>query len=230
MVFRPKIDRYQLFGLFSIAASAFFMLVAFQGSARLLFIGGFAYGLLLLFHKPAERLARKYVAHPLRAYGIGVVVNGMLMEVLAYTSSLDRIARGEKVPLFSHESLAEDLAIGLPYYIILAGVFCWSVRRYALTAFELGAVIFLFWAIAVDEFVHLRNLFQGAVLEFLLAGLLMVFTLHGSIVIFEKQLQEAYPNRRRGWQRFAVPFCLQILSFAAPVAAIGLKLLLAGRF
>ncbi|TAL26940.1 MAG: hypothetical protein EPN97_18410 [Alphaproteobacteria bacterium] len=216
----PRPDQRQAFGIFAVLVSLFFMTVVMHGSMRILFFGGIAYGLLFIFHHAAERAAMK-VQKPLRAYAAAVVLNGMTVEVLAYLGNADDIAAGKKVPLFHQGSLMLDLVVGLPYYVILAGVFSWALKRYAFTTLQLGAVIFLFWAGAVDEFVHLRALLQGNLPEFLLAGFLMLCTLHGSIVAFEKPLASAYPNRPKpGWREFIILFLLQGLSFIGPVAAV----------
>ncbi len=214
----PRLDRYQKFGLLAMAPSLFLFTVL-GGTERILFLSGILYGIGLLLHSRIEAFIIPRVGgRPLLAYGAAVVINGMLVETLAFLSNLDRIRAGERAFLFGR-SLEVDLLVGLPYYVTLAAVYSWSLKRYEMTAFELALVIWLFWAMAVDEFSHLFALLGGELLGFLLAGTLMLYTLHGPIVVFESRLRQAHPERSRSWKRFPVVFILQALSLLSALGA-----------
>lgn len=216
-------DRYQAFGTLSIIFSLFFGLVVAQDSSRILFLAGILYGLLFIFHKPLKRAVGSKTEKPLFAYGLAVVINGLVVEVLAYLSNLDKIKAGLPADLFATSSLAADLLVGLPYYIANAWVFVWALKRYQFTAFQLGFIIWLFNAFSVDVFKHFVELLQGNVLGFAIAGIIMLFTLHGPIVLFEDRIAQAYPNRSNSTVKYLKTFLLQFLPLAVTFAIVFIK-------
>ncbi|MDO8494904.1 MAG: hypothetical protein Q7S32_00045 [bacterium] len=211
-------DKYQKYGLFTLALSLFLMTIFSRGSERILYVSGILYSLVFLFHTPLEKIFSG-IKRPLRAYGIAVVANGLIVETLAYFTNLDRIRAGEKAYLFATSRVAADIFMSLPYYIVLALIYTWAVKKYKFTTFSLGFIIWLFWAITVDEWVHLLQLFAGGlpgVVGFVLAGFIMLFTLHAPIVIFEKRIAEAYPSRLDTKLKYVYVFLLQNLSMIPP--------------
>lgn len=186
-----------------------------QGSEKILWLSGVLYGAFFIAHAPIERAVALRVRRPLLAYGVLVVLNGLLVEVLAYQSNLDRIRAGRGADLFATTSLAEDLLISIPYYVVNAGVLAWVVRRFAFTTFELAAAIWAYNAVAVDAFKHVIALFAGDVLGFLLAGVVMLFTLHAPIRLFDDTFRARYPDRSRSWAKYPIGFALQLLPLAA---------------
>ncbi len=206
-------DKYQKFGIFAILFSLFFGIAMAKGSERILYLAGIVYGLFFIFHAPIEKAIIPKIKRPLLSYGIAVVLNGLFVEVLAFLSNLDKIRAGETAYLFATSSIFADLLMSLPYYIVLAAVFAWSIRHYEISVFELGFIIWIFWAIFVDNWAHFKELvFQGQIVGFILAGFLMLFTLHGSILLFENKFKEIYPNRSMSWKKYPVVFSLQALS------------------
>lgn len=206
-------DKYQKYALGILIVPLFYTFIN-KGSGKILAMAGFLYVLIFLFHRPLVRLFTK-VKRPLLAYGIAVLINGLIVEVLAYFSNLDTIHAGEKAYLFASSSLAEDLLISLPYYIVLALVYVWAVKKYKFTTFQLGFIIWLFWAINVDEWIHLFQLVAGGpagIIGFIFAGVTMLFTLHAPILFFESRLAEAYPNRVESKSKYFYVFLLQYLS------------------
>jgi hypothetical protein len=123
-------DPYKLFGFSAIILSLFFIVFVAEGTGKILFAGGIAYGLVFIFHLRLDRLVDEKVKGPLFAYGGAVVANGLIMEVLAYLSNLDKTAHGQKAALFSQQSLLADLAMGLPFYLVLAAAFLMAVIRF----------------------------------------------------------------------------------------------------
>src|SRR5262245_32312046 len=206
-----RIDGFQIFGVLTLLVSIFFLLAVARGSERLLFLGGIFYSGVLFFHAPLKQFIVLRTTHVLRAYGIAIFVNGMLMEVLAYFSSADRIRSGQEVFLFAPSSLFDDLISGLTYYITFVGIFVWALLRYDFSAFDLGVVIFLAQAMTVDAFTHLIQLFSGNVLGFLMAGLIMLFTFHAPIVLFSSAIKLRYPNRSRSFSRYPVVILLHLV-------------------
>lgn len=219
---------YKIFGIFTLLFSLFFMFVIAEGSARILFVSGILYSLVLIFHNPLERLFASWTTHPLRAYAIGVVINGLIVETLAYTSSLDRIRAGEQIWLFASSSLTADLLLSLPYYLAYAWIFAWAVRKYDFSPLNLGVTIFIAQAIMVDVFTHFIQLFSGNILGFVQAGMLMLFTLHGSIILFSSKIKQQYPNRSRSWVRYPLVAVLQIIPVPIPLIIVFIKTIVFG--
>jgi len=216
-------DKYQKFGVFILTFALFFMLVVSDGSERILFFGGIGYGLVFIFHHPIKRFILPKVERPLLAYGTLVVMNGLFMEVLAYASNLEKIKAGESAYLFATSSLGLDLLISLPYYITFTLIFSLAVKKYAFSVFQLGFVIWLGQAMSVDIFSHFFELLSGNILGFALAGILMLFTLHAPILLFENKFQEIYPNRNRSWIKYPIVFFLQILPLAVTFIIVFIK-------
>jgi hypothetical protein len=215
--------KYRIFGIFTLLFSLFFMFVVSEGSVRILFISGILYSFVLFFHNQLERLFTSWTTHPLRAYAIGVVVNGLIVETLAYTSQLDRIRAGEQVFLFATSSLTADLLLSLPYYLAYAWIFAWAVRKYDFSPLSLGVTIFIAQAVMVDVFTHFIQLFSGNILGFLQGGMLMLFTLHGSIILFSSMIKQQYPNRSRSWVRYPILGVLQLVPLPLPLIIVFIK-------
>lgn len=222
-------DRYQKFGLFAIVLALFLMLAISQGSERILMWAGVVYGLVFVFHKPLERLFIERLKRPLLAYGILVVLNGLFVEVLAFLGNADKIRATGQADLFATTSLNADLLVSLPYYIVNAAVFMWAVKRYKFTIFKLGVIIWLFNAVFVDAvtiapFVfigkHFLALLHFNVIEFVVSGIMMLFTLHAAIVLFENKFQEIYPNRSHSWKKYPIVFALQYLPLMVTFAIL----------
>jgi hypothetical protein len=192
------IDRHTFFGIFTLFFALFFISITGKDSPHYIFYIAFPYASILFFHKYLERQAQK-VKNPLFWYGIFVFLGGMLIEFFAYKTSIFLVALGKNPVVFCPESLACDLFLfGLPHYILIALGFMWTLRRYDFSVLQLGLVIFLFWAIVVDQFSHFVGLFVAGIpgiIGFVQAGLLMVFAFHGPYIIFQKRIRELFPAR-----------------------------------
>jgi len=209
------VDRYQIFGIFALLLSVFLIVVFTNLSTEsVLYIGGLVYALVFIFHRPLERVLMPWIKRPLFAYGVFIVLNGLFIETLAYLSNLDRIHAGEKVFLFASSSLCVDLLIGLPYYLSFALLFAWAMKRYDLSTFQLGLIIWFAQASSTDMFSHFIPLFIGGVpgvVGFILAGFTMLFTLHTPTILFDNRLREAYPNRSNSWLKYPVVIVMQVI-------------------
>jgi len=179
---------------------------------------GLLYSIIFLFHSPLERAFVARLEQPLRGYGVAVVLYGLVVETIAYLANVRRIKSGEPVWLFATDSLIQDLVMGLPYYLVLAWAFTWGVKRFVFSTFQLGVLIWATWSIATDEFKHVIALLGGNVVDFCVAGFMMLFTLHAPIVLFEKKLAAAYPARSDHWKKYPIVFGLQLLSLPASFA------------
>ena len=136
----------------------------------------------------------------------------MLIETLAYLNNLGRIKAGENVYLFSSDFITDLFIRGLPHYLLIAFFLSLLVKKYYFSVFELGFILWIFWAVVVDQFSHLQALLTGNVLDFTMAGLLLVFGLHWPILIFRNSLNEAYPKRSRHWFKYPAAFMSLVLS------------------
>jgi hypothetical protein len=216
-------DKYKRFAVFTLFVSLFFMFVVTGGSERVLFLGGILYSLVFFFHSRLERFFASRTSHAIRAYGIGVLANGLIVEILAYASNTDKIRAGQEVFLFATSSLPADLLIGFPYYLTFALIFAWAVRKYYFSVFSLGVTIFIGQAMTVDIFSHLFQLLAGNIIGFLMAGLMMLFTLHAPIVLFSSKIQEQYPNRSRSWVRYPLLVLLQLIPLVITFIIVFIK-------
>lgn len=188
------------------------------------FVIGIIYGLALAFRKTLRNLVRG-TPKPLITYGLLVFIGGLFLEIAAYLSNLDRITAGESVYLFS-TSFTKDFLIGLPHYAAVAAVWCWVVKRYKISALQQFVLILIFWGIVVDEFSHLFALIAGNVVDFILAGWVIVSGLNWPLLLLEEKLESTFPDRNTNWVRFPIAFFSQIVAF--PV--LFLASFLVGRF
>ncbi len=204
-------DFYKLFGLFTIIFAFFFIIVLGTDNVPpyVIYIG-FPYAFILFFHKRLEFLADK-VKNPLLWFGFLVFSGGMLIEFLAYKTSGYLVAQGQNPVVFCPDSLGCDLLLfGIPHYALIVYGFVWTLKRYDFSVFEFGLAIFLFWAVAVDEFSHFIGLFVRGIpgiIGFVQAGLLLVFAFHGPYIIFEKRIREMLPERSTSIKKY-VPMIL----------------------
>jgi len=206
-------DNYQKFGVFAIAISIPFVFASFLNQGQgIIFVIGILYGLIFIFHSRVEKSIIPKIKKPLIFYGVFVFLSGMLIESLAYLNNLKKIKAGQDVYLFSSDFITDLFIKGLPHYILIAFFLSLLVRKYYFSVFELGFILWLFWAVVVDKFSHLHALLAGNVLDFTMAGLLMVFGLHWPILVFRDSLDEAYPKRSRHWFKYPVAFMSLILS------------------
>lgn len=204
-------DRQVKFGVFSFLLSVFLIIVLPDKLDSLIFVLGLFYGLVTIFHRKIEELITPIVSGaPLVYFAILIFVGGMLAELLAYASNLGRITAGEEVFLFS-PNLLQDLVIGFPHYVSLGLVWMLLVKRYRLSAFQQGLLIWLFWGIVVDNFSHLLALLSGNILDFVIAGLILVFALNWPLVLMQDILDERYPFRKSGWTKYIIGFTAQII-------------------
>jgi len=205
-------DNYQKFGVFAIVISIPFVFASFFNQGQgIIFVIGILYGLIFIFHSRVEKSIPK-IKKPLIFYGVLVFLSGMFIEALAYFNNLAKIKAGQNVYLFSPDFITDLFIKGLPHYILIAIFLSLLVRKYYFSVFELGFILWLFWAVVVDKFSHLHALLAGNVLDFTMAGLLMVFGLHWPILVFRDSLDEAYPKRSRHWFKYPVAFMSLILS------------------
>lgn len=225
----PKLDNYQKFAFLSLFVSLFFFM-AQDGSEHILFIGGIVYSIVLFLHNPLERFLASRTTNVIQAYGKAVLINGLFIEILAYTSNTDKIVTGnlKDVHLFATSSLFTDLLMGLPYYIAFAFIFAWAVRKYDFTPLTLGFTIFLGQALTVDQFTHFIGLLGGNVPGFLLPGFLMLFTFHAPIILYWSKIQEQYPNRIQGWKKYPITIILQLLPLVLVLATAFIKIVILG--
>lgn len=208
-----SIDNYQKFGIFAIVISTPFTVSSFFNQGQgIIFAIGIVYGLIFVFHSRIEKIIIPKIKKPLIFYGVFVFLSGLLIESLAYFNNLAKIKAGQGVYLFSSDLIADLFIKGLPHYILIAVFLSLLVRKYYLSVFELGFILWIFWAIVVDQFSHLQALLAGNVLDFTMAGLLMVFGLHWPILIFHNSLNEAYPKRSKHWFKYPAAFISLILS------------------
>jgi hypothetical protein len=85
------------------------------------------------------------------------------------------------------------------------------LKRYQLAAWQQAVLLGLFWGLVVDNFSHFLALLSGNVLDFAVAGLVMVFALNWPLVIMQRRLAETYPRRSNHWTRFPVAFLAQVI-------------------
>ena len=206
-------DNYQKFGIFAIVISIPFTVASFLNQGQgVIFAIGILYGLIFIFHSRIEKDIISKIKKPLVFYGVFVFFSGMFIESLAYFNNLVKIKAGQDVFLFSPDLITDLFIKGLPHYILIAIFLSLLVRKYYFSVFELGFILWLFWAVVVDNFSHLQALLTGNILDFTMAGLLMVFGLHWPILVFRDSLDEAYPKRSRHWFKYPAAFISLILS------------------
>ena len=101
--------------------------------------------------------------------------------------------------------------------------------------FQLGVVIALFWAIFVDAITiapfvvigaHFIELLHGNIIAFVLAGFIMLYTLHAPILIFENKFNEIYPNRSESKAKYPIVFALQYLALIVTFIVVIIRALL----
>lgn len=202
--------KYKIVGIFVLITSVFFFFPVIKNKLEgAIFLMGIFYGIVAIFHNKIEKLITSRIKRPLLVYGFLVFLGGMFIEFMAYISNISKIQAGEKVYLFS-PNLFQDLLIGFPHYIALGLVWAWFLKRYKLSALQQALLIGFFWAIVVDDFSHFFALISGNILDFIIAGLLMVYALNWPLVILQNKLEEAYPNRNNRWTKFPIIFLSQI--------------------
>lgn len=201
----------KLAGVFALVASAFVFLAVYHGRLEgVIFLLGMFYGLVVIFHERIAGAISSRTRRPLFTYGLLVFVGGMLLELAAYCSNLPKIQAGQKVYLFSPK-LGQDLLIGFPHYVALGLTWAWLLKRYRLSAWQQALLLGLFWGIVVDNFSHFRALLSGQVLDFIVAGLLLVFALNWPLVILQGKLDGAFPRRVNHWTKFPIVFLAQVV-------------------
>lgn len=204
-------DKYKILGIFVLIISAlFFFIIVDNKLEGVIFLMGMFYGVIAIFHNKIERLIIAKIRKPLFVYGFLVFLGGMLIELTAYISNIPKIQAGEQVYLFS-PNLFQDLLIGFPHYVALGLTWAWLLKRYKLPALQQALLIALFWGIVVDQFSHFFALLSGNIFDFIIAGLLMVFALNWPLVIMQRKLEEAYPNRSNRWTKFPIVFFAQVV-------------------
>lgn len=212
-------DNYQKFGAFSLLISIPFAVTSFfNNGASVIFISGVISGLIYLFHaKIEERFIRK-MKKPLIAYASLVFASGIIIEILAYLTNLAKISSGLNVYLFSQNFFIDVFVIGVPHYLMIALLLSLMIRKYHFSSLELGFMIWLIFAVFVDDFSHFRALLAGNIIDFTMAGLLMVFALHWPIVLFQGRFNEIYSHRSNKWVKFLVLFFGFLLVFILTLA------------
>lgn len=206
-------DNYQKFGIFAIVISTPFTVASFFNHGQgIIFAIGILYGLIFVFHSRIEKIVVPKIKRPLFFYGLFVFLSGMFIESLAYFNNLAKIKAGQDVYLFSPDFVTDVFIKGIPHYILIAIFLSLLVRKYYLSVFELGFILWIFWAVVVDRFSHLQALLAGNILDFTMAGLLMVFGLHWPILIFHNSLNMTYPKRSRHWFKYIAAFISLIIS------------------
>lgn len=206
-------DNYQKFGIFALVISVPFTVASlFNQGQSIIFAIGILYGLIFVFHSRIEKNVVPKIKKPLIFYGVFVFLSGLLIESLAYLNNLTKIKAGGDVYLFSPDFVTDVFIKGIPHYILIALFLSLLLRKYYFSVFELGFILWIFWAVVVDQFSHLQALLAGNLLDFTIAGLLLVFGLHWPILIFNNSLNEAYPKRSRHWFKYIAAFMSLILS------------------
>lgn len=223
-----KLDPYQKFGIFTLLVGLFFGLVVTHGPERILFFGLVIYSFILFLHKKLEYKKQIEPSHLIRKFATGVVISGLFMETLAYLSNVERIQAGEKVPLFATSSLGADLSLGFFYYLTFALVFSWLVKKYNFTTKTLGLTIFFGQALTVDAFGHTLGLLGGNIPGFILAGLLMLPTLHTSMLIYGNSLQGALPARQKTWKMYPLALLMQLIPIVIVFTVTFIKIVILG--
>ena len=202
--------KQRLLGFVLFLVSAFFFFVVSENRYEaVIFLMGMWYGFVLVFRRGLELFFAQF-QNPILVYGALVCIGGMLIEASAYTSNIPKIMSGEQVYLFS-TNFVTDMLIGFPHYIALGVTWAWVIKRYDISATVQALLILLFWGLTVDQFTHLFALLSGNILDFVVAGALMVFALNWPLVIMEKKIEETYPLRAKGKKRYIVGFLAQII-------------------
>lgn len=179
----------------------------FEGAV---FLVGILYGIILIFHSVIEKTFIAGVRRPLLVFGLMVFAGGILIETSAYVSNIPKIRAGKPVYLFS-PNLFSDFLIACPHYLALAATWAWVIKRYKLSSFQQAIMIGLFWAIVVDSFSHVQALLHGNVLDFIMAGLIMVAALNWPLVLMQNELSQVLPGRLNDWTKYPVAFLSQII-------------------
>ncbi|MBL8994088.1 MAG: hypothetical protein JNM63_12155 [Spirochaetia bacterium] len=224
------LDRNKIFGISVLFATLFFIAIAGNRHPNALLYLGFPYALILIFRQSCVRLASQ-ITRPILWYGIAIFLSGLLLEFLAFRTSVFLTAHGQKPFVFYPDSLAGDLLLfGVPHYALIAFGFTWTVRRYDFSIFQLGLAIFLFWAVVMDQFTHFIGLFTGGIpgiLGFFQAGFLMLAAFHGPYVIFEEGIRSIHPEGSRSVKKYFFLILFQgaaiLLVFLMGVAVSVLK-------
>jgi hypothetical protein len=219
-------NKYRLYGILIFVFTLFFTLAIAQGQDRILYSAGFVYALVFIFHTQLRRFILPRVKRPLFAYGLLVVLNGLLVEALAYISNISRIQAGEEVFLFSTSSLLADLLLSLPYYLAFALIFVWILKRFRFSTLQFGLTVWFAQAVSVDIFSHFFELLSGNILGFFVAGITMLSVLHAPIVIFEEKFNHLYPARSTSFLRYPLLFVLQMIPIPIPFIIIFIKTVL----
>lgn len=206
-------DNYQKFGVFALLICIPFVFASFLNQGQgIIFAIGVLYGLIFIFHSRVEKSIIPKIKRPLIFYVIFVFASGIFIESLAYFNNLAKIKAGQDVYLFSSDFVTDVFIKGIPHYLLIAIFLSLLVRKYYFSVFELGFILWIFWAVVVDKFSHLQALLAGNALDFIMAGLLMVFGLHWPILIFHNSLNAAYPKRSRHWLKYPAAFISLFLS------------------
>jgi len=207
-------DNYQKFGVLSLLISIPFTVAYFLNkSASVIFIIGILAGLAYIFHTKIEKNLIFRIKKPLVAYASLVFISGIMIETLAYFTNLAKIKSGLNIYLFSPNFFVDVFVIGVPHYLMIAVLLSLAIRKYHFSSFEMGFMIWLIFAVVVDDFSHFRALLAGNIIDFTMAGLLMVFGLHWPVVLFENKFNETYPHRLNKWIKFPVLFFGFLLMF-----------------
>lgn len=207
-------DNYQKFGAFSLLISVPFAVTSFfNNGASVIFISGVLSGLIYLFHAKIEKRFILQIKKPLIAYASLVFASGIIIEILAYLTNLVKINSGLNAYLFSQNFFIDVFVIGVPHYLMIALLLSLVIRKYHFSSLELGFMIWLIFAVVVDDFSHLRALLAGNIIDFTMAGMLMVFGLHWPIVLFQNKFNEIYRHRSNKWIKFPVLFFGFLLVF-----------------
>ncbi len=204
---KTKIIGICVFIIYSIVIFAF----AVKGNlAGVIFVSGIWYGFVLIFRKKIGNAIIPRNGKLLFRYGFLIFISGMVLEFLAYITSIPLIQKTGTAYLFS-TSLPMDLLIGLPHYAAVGFTWAWVIKRFNLSALQQVPLIVIFWGMSLDGFSHLRALLAGNVLDFVIAGLIMAYAFNWPLVVMQDKFGELYPNRNNGWRKFPIAFFVQIL-------------------
>lgn len=175
-----------------------------------MFVMGIWYGLVLIFLEKFKKIILLKKDKYLFKYGLLIFISGMIIELIAYITSIPQIQKTGTAYLFS-TNLSLDLLIGLPHYAAVGFTWAWVIRRFTLSAIQQLPLIVIFWGLSLDEFIHLQALLRGNVLDFLAAGLFVVYAFNWPLVVMQEKFKEEYPNRINSWVKFPIAFFVQIL-------------------